>query len=153
MKYILIFLLLVSVRGFSQVTMSTLNNKIDSLSLSMDSTIFKQKIAPNAAYIVLDTLTLPQNSFGFFTIYYCSYDTAQKNTGEGMEEVFITRVGGAYSNPIINILVPYSSSGTTHQVTMAVTQIGGIILVRVDGYGVGDPIRWHEVRQAKISPL
>ena len=135
-------MLFVSVRGFSQVTMSTLNNKIDSLSLSMDSTIFKQKLAPNASYIVLDTLTLPQNSFGFFTIYYCSYDTAQKNTGEGMEEVFITRVGGAYS-----------SSGTTHQVTMAVTQIGGIILVRVDGYGVGDPIRWHEVRQAKISPL
>ena len=155
MKNILIILLFISFRSFAQgVTMNTLNQKLDSISLSMDSTIFKSKIAANSSYIILDTLSIPQNSFGFFTLYYCSYDTAQKITGEGMEEVFISRIGSAYTNPIINNIAPYSNNGTSvHQVTLAVTQIGGIILVRADGFNASDPIRWHVIRQAKISTL
>lgn len=155
MRYILILLLLISYRCFSQsVTMSVLNNKLDSLSLSMDSTVFKQKIAVNSSYIVLDTLTLPQNSFGFFTIYYCSYDTVGKFTGFGEEGVFITRIGTAYSNPFITPIMPYSSAGlSTHQVVFSIIQSGGLVLIRADGFDTANPIRWHLVRQAKISPL
>jgi hypothetical protein len=154
MKYIFVILMLISFRSFSQVSMATLNQKIDSLSLSMDSTVFKNRMAPNAAYIILDTLSIPVNSFGFFTLYYCSYDTVQKFIGQGVEEIFISRVGTAYSDPIVNNIVQYSSNGTsTHQIIISVIQSGGIVVIRADGFSAADPIRWHIVRQAKIAPL
>jgi hypothetical protein len=155
MKYILFILLLISFRSFAQtVTVPMLNQKLDSLSSSMDSTVFKKAVATNATYIVLDTLSLPQNSFGFFTIYYCSFDTTAKDLGSGMEEIFISRIGTSYSNPFINTIAPYQTTGLpTHQVIFSVIPLGGVIVVRVDGFNATDPIRWHVIRQAKISTL
>jgi hypothetical protein len=92
---------------------------------------------------------------GLFDLIFFAYDTLHKYTGTGEEKVMLARLGSAYQAPypyyfsVFNV----NNSAPMHQLTYVVTMVNGLPLVRVDGYGVGYPIRWHVIKDQKITPL
>lgn len=151
---ILIIILLCSSSAFGQVTPTMLTQKIDSMSATLDSITTKSALATTSGMVTLDTLALPVNSTGLFTVIYFSYDTAAHFTGKSMQIIGEDRIGTVYSAPEVIYSSPYYSSGlSTHQISYTVELINGLPVIQGNGYGSGKVIRWHVMKEAKISPL
>jgi hypothetical protein len=122
--------------------------------VTTDSIYSHSVIASTSAFVTADTLALPPNSAGVFNLSYFSYDTVQNFTGVGSQTVELSRVGSTYGSPYISYNSPYVSTGiSTHQISYNILGSNSLVLVQVCGYGVANPIRWHVMREQKISPL
>jgi hypothetical protein len=151
---LLIIILLCSSSAFGQVTPTMLHSTVDSLSATLDSITTKTALATTGSMVTLDTLALPVNSSGLFTVIYFSYDTAGHFTGKGMQIIGVDRIGTVYSAPEVIYSSPYYSSGlTTHQLSYTVELVNGLPVILGNGYGSGKIIRWHLMKEGKISPL
>lgn len=122
--------------------------------VSLDSVWSHSVLCPTAAYVTADTLSLPPNSSGVFNLSYMAYDTVQKYTGVSSQTVLLSRGSSVYGSPYISYNSPYVTTGlSTHQASYNILGSNNIVLVQVCGYGLANPIRWHIMREQKISPL
>ncbi len=136
------------------VTTPMLYQKIDSMSSTLDSITTKVAIAATSAMVNIDTLTLPANSYGIFNLFLFSYDTAGHYTGGGLETVAEYRIGTVYATPMVLSSSTLPPTGTTtHQIYSWLGLQAGFPVITVNGYGSGTVIRWHLMKEAKISPL
>lgn len=120
----------------------------------LDSVWSHSVIAATSAYVTADTLTLPPNSAGVFNLSYYAFDTVQHFTGIANQTVLVSRVGASYLGPFVSYSSPYITTGlSTHQCSYTILSNVNQVLVQVNGFGPANPIRWHVMREQKISPL
>lgn len=157
MKYLLILLTLLTLKASGQ-TDSVINRmikqKLDSFKMTLDSVQVLDKTVTGTAITTIDTLLVPKNTMGIYTITYMLDDGAltRQMAGGGQKVAYITNWNGNYGVMAVLDQIPYISNAGLPQGPLWIRMVNGLPMVQI-----GNPstvkIKWRFFIESKLEPL
>lgn len=152
---LILFALTLSLSAFSQADTAInrmVSQKLDSFRMTLDSLEVIDRTASGTAITTIDTLRLPVNTAGIFTVDYINEDAARHSLGHGQKLAFIANWNGVYTIPDVSDSQPYTFSGGLPQGPVTIKVVGGVPLLQV-GNPMAVLVKWRFLIDRKVKPL